>query len=191
MTDPLAPTYATQFASIPLVVTARAGTMPVSEGITFRELLSDLNPLQHIPIIGTIYRAVTGDTIPEAARRLGSFAVSGLMGGPIGMLTNLALLAIEKATGFDPEKIGQDILVSLGIGSHDAVDVASADAPDKDRTLTSPSVVDASRLIVPGAWSPSQLLAYGITTDGAGNMRRGDLQGSDVLNEMSLARCVA
>ena len=32
---------------------------------SFHELLSELNPLQYLPVIGTIYRSMTGDLIPE------------------------------------------------------------------------------------------------------------------------------
>lgn len=91
---------------------------------SFHELLSDLNPLQYIPVVGTLYRAVTGERIPEAARLAGGFVVSGLIGGPIGMATNLALLAAERLTGIDPEAIGQRVLAGLGIGGE-----AAAPAP--------------------------------------------------------------
>jgi hypothetical protein len=33
--------------------------------ISFGDVLSALNPLQYLPVVGSIYRAVTGDTIPE------------------------------------------------------------------------------------------------------------------------------
>jgi hypothetical protein len=64
-----------------------------------------MNPLQYLPVVGTIYRAVTGDVIPEALRDLGSMLVSGLLGGPIGLGMNIATMIGEKVTGIDPEKI--------------------------------------------------------------------------------------
>ena len=81
----------------------KPGAAPVGRGGTFHELLSELNPLQYIPVVGTVYRALTGDVIPEAARVAGSLVVSGLAGGPVGVATSVALLAAEKATGVDPE----------------------------------------------------------------------------------------
>jgi hypothetical protein len=33
------------------------------EGPTFAEFLDIINPLQHIPVVSTIYRAITGDQI--------------------------------------------------------------------------------------------------------------------------------
>lgn len=50
--------------------------------VSFHELLSALNPLQHVPVVGTIYRAATGDTIPLPLQVAGSL----LTGGPPGAL---------------------------------------------------------------------------------------------------------
>jgi len=145
--------------------------------MTFRDVLSELNPLQYLPVLGTIYRAVTGDTIPETARTVGSFIVSGLIGGPVGLATNAALLAIEKVTGIDPEKIGQDLLASLGIGNQGAGIVVAAAQSAADQTP-----------LAPVAWSPSQLTAYGVTITAGGVMRCGKLEGADVLKDIELAQ---
>ncbi len=158
-------------------------TAPAEHHFTFHELLSELNPLQYVPVVGTIYRAVTGDTIPETAREAGSLVVSGLMGGPIGIATNVALLAIEKITGLDPEKIGHDVLAHLGIGGQGTGAVAAV----QPTAIPSKPAVAASSL-VPLAWSPSQLTAYGVTTTAGNGLKRGALEGADVLNDMELAR---
>lgn len=42
-----------------------------SKKLTFGVILSDLNPLQYLPVVGTIYRALTGDTIPKPIREAG------------------------------------------------------------------------------------------------------------------------
>ena len=75
--------------------------------ISFHDILHALNPLQYIPVVGTIYRAVTGDQIPELLRRGGSLLVSTLMGGPVGAITNIATTILEKITGFDIDKTMQ------------------------------------------------------------------------------------
>ena len=41
------------------------------DGFGFDDVLDAINPLQHIPIVSTIYRAITGDKI-DVAPRLGS-----------------------------------------------------------------------------------------------------------------------
>jgi hypothetical protein len=89
---------------------------PPTEGssdLTFGEVLSDLNPLQYLPVVGTIYRAITGDVIPKPLREAGSLVVSGLMGGPAGVAMNLAMLALEKITGIDLEDVEQSVLAAL------------------------------------------------------------------------------
>src|SRR6185437_8224833 len=83
---------------------------PADDGPSFHDILSALNPLQYVPVVGTIYRAITGDTIPEGIRVVGSFIFSALTGGPLGMILNAAAVVAEKATGIDPEVIGHDLL---------------------------------------------------------------------------------
>ena len=172
----------TQPASSSISVPAQSveADAPPSHHFNFHELLSELNPLQYLPVVGTIYRAVTGDTIPETAREAGSLVVSGLLGGPIGVVTNIAMLAVEKMTGIDPEKIGGEILASLGIGSQ--TQAAAPAVPAKMAAVAAGPVSTA--------WSPAQLSAYGVTQT-AGGLKRGALEGADVLNDMELSRITA
>jgi hypothetical protein len=161
-------------------------------GLTFLELLSDLNPLQHIPVVGTIYRAVTGDEISEAARNLGSLAVSGIIGGPLGLASNLAFLAVRKLTGLDPEKIGQDLLADIGIGHHaPGTGPGSSPNPNPNPAPAVGEPQEAGAGTETGTrgtpWSPLQLRAYGVACDADGTLRRGGDSGSDVLNGLLLA----
>lgn len=54
---------------------------PQPSGASFGEVLGALNPLHHLPGVGMIYRAVTGETIPPALSIAGAAAV----GGPVGL----------------------------------------------------------------------------------------------------------
>lgn len=63
----------------------------------FGDLLDVINPLQHLPVVGTIYRALTGDTMSETARMAGG----ALYGGPIGVVGALANVVFERETGQD------------------------------------------------------------------------------------------
>ncbi len=155
-------------------------TAPAPSHFSFHELLSELNPLQYLPVVGTIYRAVTGDTIPETVREAGSLVVSGLLGGPIGVVTGLATLAVEKVTGIDPEAIGGKVLASLGIGG-------AQDMPAPVPAAAPAAVAEAA----PQPWSSAQLAAYGVTTDAGGTLQHGALSGADVLNDMELTRHAA
>jgi hypothetical protein len=170
-----------------LVTSVVTVTVPTAKPWSFHELLSELNPLQYLPVVGTIYRSVTGDTIPEDVRTIGALAVSGAIGGPIGIATSLAALVIEKATGIDPEKIGQTLLAQLGIG------IGAGDAPAIAATVpqaapAATAVAAASVGAAPGAWSAAQLAAYGVTRSNTGALTLGDLAGSDVLNDLELRR---
>lgn len=48
--------------------------------ISFGDMVDVVNPLQHIPLVGHLYRGISGDEIGPGARFLGG----GLYGGPIG-----------------------------------------------------------------------------------------------------------
>jgi len=88
---------------------AKAGhPMFGDDGFTFGDFLDIINPLQHIPIVSTIYRAVTGDKIDPGARLAGG----GLFGGPIGLVASMISGMVEEATGKDP---GEHALAALGI----------------------------------------------------------------------------
>ena len=67
-------------------------------GPTFLDFLDIINPLQHIPIINTIYRDLTGDEIGFAARLIGG----GLLGGPVGVAGTVISMAAEEAVGEEP-----------------------------------------------------------------------------------------
>ena len=140
-------------------------------GFSFHALLSALNPLQYLPIVGTIYRAATGDVIPDPLRYAGSMLVSGLLGGPIGLVSNIAVLIGEKAIGIDPEKIVSGLFHKT---PPPAAPTAAAEAP-----------TDAAIRL---AWSPRQLAAYGVSLDASGTMHRGELAGADVLNDLELTQ---
>ncbi len=126
------------------------------DGFGFRDVLSMLNPLQYLPVVGSIYRAVTGDTIPEGVRAIGSLAVSAVMGGPMGMAISAATTALEKIVGIDSDQIARTVLASLGIISEDGgSQVAAAETP-----ATPVSSVSANAQAVP--WTRRQRRAYGV-----------------------------
>lgn len=68
-----------------------------ADGFTFGDLLDVINPLQHIPIVSTIYRQITGDEIDAGPRVAGD----GLFGGIVGLVSGLINVAVEHETGKD------------------------------------------------------------------------------------------
>ena len=68
-----------------------------ADGFNFLDLLDVINPLQHIPFVSTLYRALTGDTIAPAARVAGG----ALFGGPIGAAVSLVNSIVADWSGKD------------------------------------------------------------------------------------------
>lgn len=85
-------------------------TAETGEKWSFFDFLDIINPLQHIPIISTIYRSVTGDEIKTASRAIGGM----LYGGPVGMASGIVNGAVADSTGKDiPET-----LIAMATGKH-------------------------------------------------------------------------
>lgn len=177
-----------------IAVSAHAPSPPRTgppNGLSFHAILSALNPLQYLPVVGTIYRAVTGDTIPEAERRIGSLIVSGVMGGPIGIAINLVTTALEKMTGIDLDRTGQALLHGESLGQAVTEQTAAARSPPAApsvRTDTARAHPAKDHNKTANAWSAAALAAYGVHADDAGTLRMAGLQGADVLNTLELAR---
>lgn len=67
-------------------------------GLTFGDVLDMVNPLQHLPIIGPLYRELTGDTLSPGARLVGGT----LFGGPLGLMASAMELGVQDEFGRDP-----------------------------------------------------------------------------------------
>lgn len=67
------------------------------DGFSFSTVLDIVNPLQHIPIVSTIYQKLTGDVASPAANIIGG----ALFGGPIGFAVASADTALKSETGKD------------------------------------------------------------------------------------------
>jgi hypothetical protein len=174
---------------------------PAQQGVSFHDVLSALNPLQYLPVIGTIYRATTGDQIPETVRRIGSIIVSGLMGGPVGAAISIAMMGVEKVTGIDLDQVGQKLLAVTGIGTAgtSTAGISPAGISPTERLAggaINPAPVQlvgpdapASPIAAPAAaWSPAQLAAYGVTRSQDGSIKMAGLSGAEVLNSLEWSR---
>lgn len=64
---------------------------------SFADILDVINPLQHIPIVSTLYREFTGDSVSSGARIAGGV----LFGGPLGLVAALANEIVESISGKD------------------------------------------------------------------------------------------
>lgn len=81
--------------------------------LSFWDFIDIINPLQHIPLVGSAYRYVTGDEIKGVARVAGG----GIYGGPFGLAFGAVNAVIAQNEGND---IGGIILTdAFGPSSHD------------------------------------------------------------------------
>lgn len=66
-------------------------------GFGLDSLVDAVNPLHHLPVVGTIYREVTGDELGPVARVAGG----ALYGGAVGAALSAGNAALEYASGED------------------------------------------------------------------------------------------
>ena len=122
-----------------------APTPPDSDSdwhVSFDDVLDVVNPLQHLPIVGTVYRALTHDQIKTPEKIAGDT----LYGGLWGLAGSVADTAFEKLTGHN---FGDTVLAMI-TGHHDDAKptaVAKADAPQPTTTAApQPSTVPAQAI---------------------------------------------
>lgn len=80
---------------------ARAPDAEPPSELAFADFLDVINPLQHIPVVGDIYRYLTGDQIAGPARVAGG----ALFGGPIGFVAGLANAIVAETSGGSPGEL--------------------------------------------------------------------------------------
>ncbi len=73
----------------------------------FEDFLDIINPLQHIPVVSTLYREITGDEISAPARIFGGT----LYGGPSGFVSAVANALFDEVAGDD---VGASVLALFG-----------------------------------------------------------------------------
>lgn len=68
-----------------------------SAAYDFYDVLDVVNPLQHLPVVSTLYRAISGDELKDAPRIIGG----AIFGGPVGAVTSVANVVVKEETGRD------------------------------------------------------------------------------------------
>jgi hypothetical protein len=89
------------------------------EAFQFADVIDVINPLQHLPIVGMIYREVTGDELHPMAQIIGG----ALYGGPVGAVIGTVNAIAQVQTGHD---MSDHALGVIGFKSFDG-DVANID----------------------------------------------------------------
>jgi hypothetical protein len=117
--------------------------------LSFHDILDMLNPLQHLPLISTLYRWITGDTPGNVARVVGD----GIYGGPIGAASGLLSIAFKEETGKDfgetavamitgPDK--GEVRIGAATTPPLATDAAAAAPPPTATPTSTPAVATPS-----------------------------------------------
>lgn len=89
--------------------------------LTWQDAIDTVNPLQQLPVVGEIYRGVTGSTISGVARVAGGFLFGGIAGGLVAALT------AAFAEAHDGQGPGEQLVAALtGTGKSDAIDSTTA-----------------------------------------------------------------
>jgi len=133
------------------------------DGFTFADILDLVNPLQHIPVIAPLYRAITGDALAPGARILGG----ALYGGVTGLVSSVVNAMIEETTGAD---IGGHVIAALmpgeGAPAAPTAIAARGDPPppvvaalEPERSPAVPPLLTRT----PGAEKPFSVLPAGYT----------------------------
>jgi hypothetical protein len=120
------------------------------DGPSFSDVLDILNPLQHIPIVNTIYQHLTGDKEGAVADLVGGL----VWGGAIGLGAAMANLVVEDNTG---KSVGDNVL-ALVTGDDDTA-VADA-APQQPASKADDGVAGAD---VPEPVATTDLAPTGAT----------------------------
>jgi hypothetical protein len=97
------------------------------DGLTFGDVLDVVNPLQHIPVVSTVYREVTDDEISNLPRLLGS----GLFGGLFSLAGAAVNVVVREFTGKD---IGEHV---VDLVTPDEEPVAFDDGPVEEPAFAS------------------------------------------------------
>ncbi|MGP1254015.1 MAG: hypothetical protein ACTS10_06365 [Kiloniellales bacterium] len=121
---------------------------------SFGDLLDVLNPLHHIPVVGNLYRELTGDEIGGTARIIGG----GLYGGAFGMIGAAFNQIFDDATGRDMAETALAVVTGQDLGGSDSNSTDLADTsppPQKAATgmSTDPQVPAKESAIVSEATS--------------------------------------
>lgn len=100
-----------------------------------KAVIDVINPLQHLPVISTIYRHMTGDELSPVARIAGD----ALYGGPVGLAMGVVNAAVESSTGKD---VGETVL-AMAFGSDNKQKLPGMPPTD----TTAPIMIAASDII--------------------------------------------
>ncbi|NKB43154.1 MAG: hypothetical protein GKS03_02630 [Alphaproteobacteria bacterium] len=166
------------------------GEKPDDEGFTFWDFLDVINPLQHIPVVNTIYREMTGDEIKAPAKMIGS----AIIGGPIGLAVAMVDSAIEDTTGKDLGGHAMAMFKDEGGDNTDAASAAQVATATHAPALMQQNAQKSAREFVPAnvsAVSSAQFVPASLLTDEPEDEEAVQAAQSDQQTEAAIAAAAA
>ena len=94
-----------------------------NDNFGFADMIDMINPLQHIPFVGQIYRSITGDVIKPAMEIVGG----ALFGGPLGAATG----AVSAAIGDDVQQTFASFVSSMDDDQNTTIAITNLRSPER------------------------------------------------------------
>ena len=132
-----------------------------ADGFTFLDFLDVINPLQHIPLVGTLYRSITGDGIDPGSRIAGG----SLFGGPIGTVVAMANVTIEQKTGQDIGGHMMALITEEGDNTESKIGIDLANSPQSSRFAATSSPISTNAEVLEWAQRESARSAEAATEE--------------------------
>lgn len=130
---------------------AASKTAASENDLTFDDLVDIVNPLQHLPIVGTLYRHFAHDPIKPLPKMAGD----ALYGGWMGLASSVADYAFEKITG----KNFGDTVLAMVTGDDSAAQKPAMIAAGKPPPAAAPATKLASTPTAPVSKAPTVIAA--------------------------------
>jgi hypothetical protein len=130
---------------------ARSGLSSKTENsaFSFGDFIDVINPLQHIPGIGELYRSVTNDEISDNARKAGNALYGFALGGPVGLGAMLAYNEVGDRLNSGPETpISQPVEVAEAAPASDPAPATDIPVPLR-KPVVAPTAADADQAAAP------------------------------------------
>jgi len=131
-----------------------------ADGFGFKDFLDVINPLQHIPGISELYRAISGDRISDGARYSGNALYGLALGGPVGFTIMTGYSIASSAIGDLPGRENPDAQAAA-VPVPPEKPVAAAEPTVAASSATQGEVLGAevARTTGPGSGTPFDLTA--------------------------------
>jgi hypothetical protein len=124
--------------------------------LSFHDILHALNPLQHLPGVGMLYRAITHDDIPAPLKIAGSMVFGAAVGNLPGVFISVFANFAEGLMQLGPAVPGHVLQVNQWAGG-------SETGPSERPATTTPGVTYADGSTGSPTWTEGELTNFDMT----------------------------